>query len=547
MRQEIRVVSVFSVGLCALVMAITPLHAQQKKSESIKKPVDPQIEVHLERAGELSATEAPISPIEERLSATSIVERSGYVSVQVNVASDGSNILQDAANEPSIVVDPTAPNRMVIGWRQFDTIADSFRQAGVAFSNDGGLTWTNNGPLQPGLFRSDPVLTADAEGTFYYYSLKSVQNYLTCDLFLSDDGGQTWSPPIPATGGDKAWTVVDQTGGIGHGNFYAAWSIAGGCCGNRVFSRSTDGGNTFMDPILVPGSPLWGTVAVGPDGTFYIVGNQGGVSMSTSILVRSTNAQDPAQTPTFEFKSLFLGGIQTAGTGPNPVGLLGQIWMDVDRSGGPRHGHIYIGCSVDPFDADPMDVHFVRSEDGGRTFSEPIKVNSPLPGIWQWFATMSVAPNGRIDMVWIESLVAGTPHVGELHYSSSLDGGDTWSTSVPISPSFNSRVGWPVQRKLGDYYHMVSDNLGADLAYAATFNGEQDVYYLRIGERDCNRNGAADSFEIEVGAASDCNGNEIPDSCELAAGTLHDENNDGIVDECQTVTGSPLRRVLGRH
>jgi hypothetical protein len=27
---------------------------------------------------------------------------------------------------------------------------------------------------------------------------------------------------------------------------------------------------------------------------------------------------------------------------------------------------------------------------------------------------------------------------------------------------------------------MVSDVDGADLAYAATFNGEQDVYYLRI-------------------------------------------------------------------
>jgi hypothetical protein len=32
---------------------------------------------------------------------------------------------------------------------------------------------------------------------------------------------------------------------------------------------------------------------------------------------------------------------------------------------------------------------------------------------------------------------------------------------------------------MGDYYHMISDNDGFDLAWAGTFNGEQDVYYGR--------------------------------------------------------------------
>jgi hypothetical protein len=43
--------------------------------------------------------------------------------VQVNVDAGGGNIPGDAANEPSLAVDPTAPNRMTIGWRQFDTTA----------------------------------------------------------------------------------------------------------------------------------------------------------------------------------------------------------------------------------------------------------------------------------------------------------------------------------------------------------------------------------------------------------------------------------------
>lgn len=32
---------------------------------------------------------------------------------------------------------------------------------------------------------------------------------------------------------------------------------------------------------------------------------------------------------------------------------------------------------------------------------------------------------------------------------------------------------------------MVSDDLGANLAYAATFNGEQDIWFLRIGDYPC--------------------------------------------------------------
>jgi hypothetical protein len=33
---------------------------------------------------------------------------------------------------------------------------------------------------------------------------------------------------------------------------------------------------------------------------------------------------------------------------------------------------------------------------------------------------------------------------------------------------------------MGDYFDMISDNDGASLAWACTFNGEEDVYYGRI-------------------------------------------------------------------
>jgi hypothetical protein len=63
-----------------------------------------------------------------------------------------------------------------------------------------------------------------------------------------------------------------------------------------------------------------------------------------------------------------------------------------------------------------------------------------------------------------------------------MDGGVTWSENVRLSDYFNSHLGWPNQNKMGDYFDMVSDSSGASLAWAATFNGEQDVYYSYIAD-----------------------------------------------------------------
>jgi hypothetical protein len=111
-------------------------------------------------------------PHVRQASPAAVVERGSFSSTQVNVDRNGFNIFGDAGNEPSIAVDPTNRNRITIGWRQFDNIASNFRQAGWAFSNDGGRTWTFPGVLTPGIFRSDPVLDADAMGRVYYNSLR---------------------------------------------------------------------------------------------------------------------------------------------------------------------------------------------------------------------------------------------------------------------------------------------------------------------------------------------------------------------------------------
>jgi hypothetical protein len=287
---------------------------------------------HREAPDESSLLKMPAPP--ESGSALTTIERGPFVSVQVNVDIFGLDIPFDAANEPSIAVDPTNPDVVVIGWRQFDTISSSFRQAGVAFSHDGGETWNALPPLEAGLFRSDPVLAAGPDGTIYYYSLRSG---FDCDLFRSFDGGATWDGPIPAFGGDKAWMTVDLTEGAGRGNIYAAWSFSFSCCGVNMFTRSTDGGETFVFPIEVPLTPVFGTMSVGPDGELYIAGvDLPSFSNPDFVITRSCDIGTPGAVPTFELMAEpFMGGSLSGSAGPNPVGLLGQVNVATDHSDGP--------------------------------------------------------------------------------------------------------------------------------------------------------------------------------------------------------------------
>ncbi len=179
-----------------------------------------------------------------------------------------------------------------------------------------------------------------------------------------------------------------------------------------------------------------------------------------------------------------LDGSIAFGGGPNPGGLLGQTWIAVDTSGGPYHGNVYLLCSVERnSSSDPADVMFVRSTDGGVNWSSPVKINDdPGTSAYQWFGTMSVAPNGRIDVVWLDTRDNSVSNISALYYANSMDGGLTWSQNERLSDFFNSHLGWPNQNKMGDYFDMVSDSNGASLAWAATFNNEQDVYYSYISD-----------------------------------------------------------------
>jgi hypothetical protein len=406
-----------------------------------------------------------------------------FTSYQANVDASGNNILGDAANEPAIAVDPTDGNKMMIAWRQFDSIQSDFRQGGWGYTTDGGIHWTFPGVLQPGVFRSDPVTKSDETGNFFYLSLRG--DDFCDDVWRSTDGGQTFieqSPDGAGHGGDKQWFTIDTTGGMGHGFLYQFWTEFF-ACDFGAFNRSLDSGVTWQSPISPPNFTDTGTLEVDINGNLFVGG--GG---SPFRCLRSSNAQDPGVTPSFDQNvTVDLGGDLIQG-GINGIGLCGQAFVAVDRTG--TNNNVYMLASTTPDFSSGTNVMFSRSTDGGLTFSAPHRINDdPVnPNKWHWFGTLSVAPNGRIDVVWYDTRNAANNIDSQLFYSFSTDGGVTWAPNIPVSNSFNPQAGFPQNQKIGDYITIVSDNTGGNVAYAATYNEnpqavgghEQDVYYVRV-------------------------------------------------------------------
>jgi len=458
------------LGLATAVSLLLVSAAFSQRVARKPLPTEP-----LEKYDNSPAVAAPILEISPAL----VSPFGPYTSYQVNVDANGNNRVGDAANEPSICVDRNNPNRMSIGWRQFSSVASNFREAGFAYTTNGGTRWIAPGVLENNVFRSDPILNSDTAGRFFYLSL--VQNFFD-DLWRSITGGQSWTRVGPADGGDKQWFTIDNTHSSGRGFQYQCWSTDGNNYGGRQFTRSTDGGLTWLDPINIPNSPAWGTLDVDSAGNLFI----GGVNLTTDRIwcVRSTNAKNAGVVPTFDRSTAVnLGGDIVFGEPINPDGLVGQVFLAVDRSGTSTNDNVYMLASVQPPGfTNGSDVMFVRSTNGGITFSAPRRINDdPVNHAkWHWFGTLSVAPGGRIDVVWYDTRNSPNNVTSQLFYSFSIDGGNTWSPNVAVSNPFNPFIGYPNQSKIGDYITVVSDDDSANVAYAATFNGEEDIYYVRI-------------------------------------------------------------------
>jgi hypothetical protein len=263
-------------------------------------------------------------------------------------------------------------------------------------------------------------------------------------------------------------------------------------------SRSDDGGATFGQPVAVSNDPKdhasRAYLTVDKDGTVYVFAGE----VNTPVPFGSTN---PPAAPRIFFSSSTDGGrtfsskvIYTAA--PGKSGDEYSVLLGMSTAVDPKTGDLYLTWedTVRPAPA----ILFMRSSDKGATWSQPVKVNDVDPGN-QWdFNEMepavSVAPNGRIDVAWLDyrndyTFRAAPDAVNALqdvYMSSSNDGGETWSRNIRVSDR-------SIDRRLSDVWStgvhsavgLHSMNGGAYLAWDDTRNATadskaQDVYFTRV-------------------------------------------------------------------
>jgi len=308
--------------------------------------------------------------------------------------------------EPSIKIDPMDPDRMVAG-----IVLDH-----VAFSEDGGHTWTlDNIGSTHGVW-GDPVIEADFKGAFYYFHLSNPNEGHWIDRIVaqrSDDGGRTWNNgSFTGLNGtkqqDKHWTVVDPATGI----IYVTWTefdtygSKSDTCFSRIrFSSSVDQGKSWTEAITISekegdciddDETTEGAVpAVGPRSELYVCwANREGLAFSSSMDGGKTWSPERIIDPMPGGWAMDIPGIYRAN---------GMPILKVDLSHGPEHGTLYLNWADQRNGENDTDIWLMLSKDKGETWSAPIRVNNDPPGRQQFFTWMDVdQSNGKLYLVFYD-------------------------------------------------------------------------------------------------------------------------------------------------
>lgn len=310
-------------------------------------------------------------------------------------------------SEPCIAVDPNDPDRVVAGaggrW--------------LAYSTDGARTFT---PVQPageeGRSGGDCSLAFDDQGGVYLSFLWIERNGLPGywghgtgpnGVFVrrSPDGGETWEaretserrwqggePDIALEDMPRIWSDTRPDSPY-RGNLYTAWIEWRLTESVVLFSRSTDHGQSWSEPLEISTKPGWprddngavvgiiGTVA--PDGTQYVVWNEG-LNVTWAISRDGGETFEPSR-PVFDVGPPYFGGAVSI---PGLSRAMGFPQVGVDG----EEGTLYVTWS--DFRNGDVDVFIRRSDDEGRTWSPMMRVNDdPVhDGADQFLQWMAVDP-----------------------------------------------------------------------------------------------------------------------------------------------------------
>jgi hypothetical protein len=329
-------------------------------------------------------------------------------------------LFRNSETEPHLAANPTDPNNMIAGWHQDRWSNGAAQSLGVAYTRDGGATWTqvtipftncSGGPAAGGLDferASDPWITFSPDGTAHYMALVAgnLTNENAMAVASSTDGGETWSAPViikgsPAADGTGRSLFHDKntmTADPANPRFvYATWTVFRTGITAVLTSRSTDGGKTWSAArpsgglnTTVPAQTVifrqGAQIAVLPDGTlrnfFYriLFNNRTGTAATEQATFKSTDRgktwvkQDQTVSPfTQRFASDPETGLPVRDAGPLPD-------VAVNRT----TGELYV-VFQDDNGAGQAGVFISRSGDKGATWSTPIPADPGNTGNAQSF------------------------------------------------------------------------------------------------------------------------------------------------------------------
>jgi BNR/Asp-box repeat len=222
------------------------------------------------------------------------------------------------------------------------------------------------------------------------------------------------------------------------GYVYEDWM---GCKG-IAFARSTDGGRTWDAPVNLPGTVgsnvnTWDpAVAVAPDGTVY-----------ASFMLARNGQYYPVVDASFDHGVSFTQSSQLIPPDPKnwgdrdfiAVGPDGTVYVTWDY--GPERTSISYICSSSgscAFATGDLNVVLQKSTDGGKTWSQMSDISPGFPASGGDSAPLVVEPDGRIDVLYqgyqITNTTTYTMNPAYSYFTSSINGGATWSAPVAVGP-----------------------------------------------------------------------------------------------------------------
>ena len=399
----------------------------------------------------------------------------------------GGTVYVNAEVEPMIAVNPANPNNFIAVWQQDRWSGGGSRGPGTAYSMDGGGTWTRTfapmsrctGGAGTTAFEraSDPWITFAPDGTAYQATL-SFNNVANGDNAIlvsrSSDGGRTWSAATtlrrdPGQNlNDKESITADRT----DARFaYAVWDRLANNNAPTWFARTTDGGATWeaARQIYDPGTnrqTLNNQVAVLPDGTLVLFFSElPTVDGGQAALLRVMRSADKGATWS---APITISDLQTVGTVDPDTGTGIRDGSAVGAVAAGANGVLAVVWQDSRFTAGAYDsVAFSRSNDGGSTWSPPLRINGN-PAVFALIPNIAIRADGTFGVTYYD-FRSNTPDPASLltdYWLATSSDGVTWSErriSGPFDYAKAPLVGG--RYFLGDYTGMTS----VDNSFIAAF------------------------------------------------------------------------------